>query len=38
MSVIWCFLVPNSTEFADETVGYGLGGQMEFVTFGDKKS
>ncbi len=25
MSDIWCFLVPNSTDFADETTGYGLG-------------
>lgn len=24
MSVIWYFLVPNSTDFADETAGYGL--------------
>lgn len=25
MSDIWYFLVPNSMDFADETVGYGLG-------------
>ena len=25
MSDIWYFLVPNSTDFADETAGYGLG-------------
>lgn len=25
MSDIWCFLVPNSTDFADETGDYGLG-------------